>query len=142
MTRNRSLRSFLHPASGALILAFDWLLFSGSVLSLGLGTIALSSIGFVLGLISVAFVQHHYGHDPMVTSGLKGLLAGVAVGIPLPIAGTAVGGLVLSLSGLDQWKKWLGAGGEQPPEARGLDEGSPSPPENYSRGGGNARSKN
>lgn len=142
MTPDRSRRSFLQPASGALILALDWLLFSGNAVSLGVGTVALASIGFVLGLISVAFVQHRYGHDPMVTSGLKGLLAGIAVGIPLPIAGTAIGGLVLSLSGLDQWKRWFGLGGDDnPAEARGLDEGSPPSPENYSRDD-SARSKN
>lgn len=142
MPPDRSPRSFLQPASGALILALDWLLFSGNAVSLGMGTVALASIGFVLGLISVAFVQHRYGHDPMVTSGLKGLLAGIAVGIPLPIAGTAIGGLVLSLSGLNQWKQWFGLGGEdKPTEARGLDEGSPPSSENYSRGG-SARSKN
>lgn len=139
MTRDRSLQSFLHPASGALILAFDWLLFSGSAISLGLGTIALASAGFVLGLIGVAFIQHHYGPDPMITSGLKGLLAGVVVGIPLPIAGTAVGGLVLSLSGLDRWKRWLGLSTGDASDERSLDDGASSPPDAYSRGG-NARS--
>lgn len=142
MTRDdRSLHSFLHPASGALILAFDWLLFSGSVVSLGLGTIALSSIGFVLGLIGVAFIQHHYEHDPMVTSGLKGLLAGAAVGIPLPIAGTAVGGLVLTLSGLDSWKKWLGLSCKPSADPRELRDGSAASSDDYSRDD-NARSKN
>ena len=103
----RSEDSFLHPASGAIILALDWLLFSGNVLSLGLGTGVLAFVGFVLGLLGVGFVQHRYGHEPMITSGLKGVLAGAAVGIPFPIAGTAVGGLVLSLSGLNRWKKRL-----------------------------------
>jgi hypothetical protein len=32
----------------------------------------------------------------------KGLLSGIAVGIPFPIAGTAVGGAVLALSGLNR----------------------------------------
>lgn len=107
MSSSRADSSFLHPASGAIILALDWLLFSGNVLSLGLGTGAIASIGFVLSLLGVGFVQHRYGHEPMITSGLKGVLGGIAVGLPFPIAGTAVGGLVLSLSGLDRWKKRL-----------------------------------
>lgn len=101
-------RTFFHPASGALILALDWLLFSGNVFSLGLGTPALASAGFALGLASVTVVQRRYGHDALGKSALKGLLAGVAVGVPLPIAGTAVGALILSLSGLNRWKRRLG----------------------------------
>lgn len=108
-------RSFLHPASGAIILALDWLLFSGNVLSLGLGTSVIAFIGFVLSLIGVGFVQHRYGHEPMLASGLKGVLGGIAVGLPFPIAGTAVGGLVLSLSGLDRWKNRLT--GSQPADS-------------------------
>jgi len=107
MSSSRSDHTFLHPASGGIILALDWLLFSGSALSLGLGTSVLASVGFVVGLLSVSFVQYRYGHEAIIASGLKGVLAGIAVGIPFPIAGTAVGGFVLTLSGLDRWKKRL-----------------------------------
>lgn len=107
MSSAHSDHTFLHPASGAVILALDWLLFSGSVLSLGLGTGVLAFTGFVLGLIGVSFVQHRYGQEPMITSGLKGVVAGMVVGVPFPIAGTAVGGIVLSLSGLGRWKQRL-----------------------------------
>lgn len=95
---------FLHPASGLLILAFDWLLFSGSVLSLGLSTPALAALGFVLGAAGTGFVQARYGGDGGLKSTLKGLLGGLAVGVPLPIAGTAVGGAVITLSGLDRFR--------------------------------------
>lgn len=136
MPTDRTSYSFLHPASGAVILALDWILFSGSVLSLGLGSMALSSIGFVIGLIGVAIVQHRYGPDPMITSGLKGLLAGVVVGVPLPIAGTAVGGLILSLSGLDRWKKLL-PGRSQEAETPETSAASDSQPTTgYSTGAG------
>lgn len=134
--------SFLHPTSGAVILALDWILFSGNVLSLGLGSMALSSIGFVLGLIGVAVVQHRYGPDPMIMSGLKGLLAGVVVGIPLPIAGTAVGGLILSLSGLDRWKKLLLPGRSDEAETHETSAASDAKSTGYSTGAGeNTRSK-
>lgn len=99
---DRTTTRFLHPASGILILGLDWLFFSGSVLSLGLSTPALSLFGFVGGAVGTGLLQARYGRDARSTSGLKGLLGGIAVGIPLPVAGTALGGLVLTLSGLDR----------------------------------------
>ena len=93
---------FLHPASGVLILGLDWLLFSGSILSLGLSTPALGALGFLLGAVGTGLIQAQYGHDSGGMSLLKGVLGGVAVGIPLPIAGTAAGGAVIALSGLDR----------------------------------------
>lgn len=92
----------LHPASGVLILGLDWLLFSGTVLSLGLSTPMLAALGFALGTGGTALLQRWYGGDSGLKSILKGLLGGVAVGIPMPIAGTAVGGAILTLSGLNR----------------------------------------
>lgn len=97
---------FLHPASGLLILGLDWLFFSGAVVTLGLSTPALALLGFILGALGTGLLQHRYHEDSMGKTLLKGLLAGVAVGIPLPIAGTAVGGGVLALSGLNKfWER-------------------------------------
>jgi 4-amino-4-deoxy-L-arabinose transferase-like glycosyltransferase len=101
-----SLRTrFLHPASGALILGLDWLLFSGSALTLGLSTPMLALIGFALGGVGTGLIQGRYGRDKNTTSVVKGFLGGLAVGIPLPIAGTALGGGILTLSGLDRLRK-------------------------------------
>ena len=102
-TRDRSSSRFLHPASGALILGLDWLLFSGSVLSLGLSTPALAVLGFVTGAVGTGLLQARDGRDSRTQVLLKGLLGGLAVGVPLPIAGTAVGGAILALSGLDRF---------------------------------------
>ena len=96
---------WLHPASGLLILALDWLLFSGSALSLGLSTPMMALIGFALGGVGTGIIQARYGRNGTTKSVLKGLLSGLAVGIPLPIAGTAVGGAILTLSGLDRLRK-------------------------------------
>lgn len=93
--------AILHPASGALILGLDWLLFSGSALTLGLSSIALAALGFALGGLGTGLIQRTYHGDGTAKSILKGLLAGIAVGIPFPIAGTAVGGGILALSGLN-----------------------------------------
>lgn len=101
---DRTAARFLHPASGILILGLDWLLFSGSVLSLGLSTPALSLLGFAVGAVGTGLIQARYGGDARSTSSLKGLLGGIAVGLPLPVAGTALGGLILTLSGLDRLK--------------------------------------
>lgn len=93
---------FFHPASALLILGLDWLLFSGSVLTLGFSTGTLALIGLGLGGVGTVWVQRRFADDGSVASLMKGALGGVAVGIPLPVAGTAVGGGILALSGLDR----------------------------------------
>lgn len=108
---NASSSTFLHPASGAVILGLDWLLFSGTVVSLGLSTPVLGVLGFVAGTIGTAVIQKMYGGDGSGKSLLKGLLGGIAVGIPMPIAGTAVGGAVIALSGLNRLMKRNGRRG-------------------------------
>ena len=93
--------TILHPASGALILGLDWLLFSENAVTLGLSTFLVAAIGFVVAGFSVGVVQRRYGTDGVGIAVLKGLLAGITVGIPLPVAGTAVGGGIVALSGLN-----------------------------------------
>ena len=93
---------FLHPASGGLILGLDWLLFSGNALTLGLSTLPLAVLGFVLGGVGTGIIQAQYSQDSGAKSLFKGLVGGFAVGIPMPIAGTAIGGAILALSGLDR----------------------------------------
>lgn len=98
----RRTNTFLHPASGLLILGLDWLFFSGTALSLGLTTPALALLGFGIGALGTGMLQRIYGGEGRLKSVLKGLLGGLVVGIPLPIAGTAVGGFILALSGLNR----------------------------------------
>lgn len=95
-----SLRRFFHPASGALILGLDWVLFSGNALTLGLSIVALTTLGFLVATTGTGWIQARYGNDSRAKSLLKGLLGGLAVGVPFPIVGTAVGGAILALSGL------------------------------------------
>jgi hypothetical protein len=101
----RTAGTFVHPATGALILGLDWMLFSGTVVSAGTAWWILSAAGFVLGTAGAAFLQRRFGGDTMRMSVAKGLAAGVVVGLPLPVAGTAVGGWVLAASGLDRLRR-------------------------------------
>lgn len=112
--------TFLHPASGALILGLDWLLFSGTVVTLGLSTVSSIGGGFLLGGLGTAWIQRSYGGDGVGASLGKGVLAGLTVGLPLPIAGTAVGGGILALSGLN--RLWKPSSSHPSGDSRHLDE--------------------
>jgi hypothetical protein len=91
----------LHPTSGALILGLDWVLFSENAMTLGLSTPLSIGLGFALAGIGTAVTQRLYHDDGLGWVVAKGLLGGITVGIPLPVAGTAVGGGILALSGLN-----------------------------------------
>ena len=93
-------RRFVLPATGAWILALDWLLFSSNLLSAWLATPAVMVIGFVLGSTGTYLTQRRAAKDALWSAVLKALLAGIVVGLPWPIGGTLVGGWVLLTSGL------------------------------------------
>lgn len=97
--------SFLHPATGALILGLDWLLFSGEMASGGLALPVAAIAGFTAAALGTCLVQRFWAKEGWGRSLLKGLLGGVVVGIPVPIGGTLVGGAVLASSGLDRLRE-------------------------------------
>ena len=97
-------RRLLHPVSGLIILGLDWLFFGSNLLSGGALTIVWSLVGLLAGGLSVMLVQKRIQGDSTKSSFWKGLIAGVAVGLPFPIVGTALGAFVLTLSGLDMLK--------------------------------------
>lgn len=94
--------SFLHPATGALILGLDWLLFSGTVATGGAALMLSVLLGLTLGAIGTCAIQRFWAKERWSRALLKGMLGGVVVGLPFPIGGTLVGGAVLASSGLDQ----------------------------------------
>lgn len=100
----RGSHSFLHPASGGLILGADWLFFSGMVFTGGIGLPVSVGLGFLSGLIGVTCAQRFVAKEGWGKSVAKGLLSGVVVGLPFPIFGTLLGGAVLAMSGLDQMR--------------------------------------
>ena len=91
---------WLLPATGAWILGLDWLLFAQNTLVLGLATPLTVVVGFVSGALGTYFLQSRYAGDRGPSAWLKSLLAGIVVGIPVPLAGTFVGGWILFNSGL------------------------------------------
>lgn len=106
MSQKTSSSTVLHPASGAVILGLDWLLFSENAITLGFSTLIVAVVGFVVAGLGTALIQRTYGADSTGVALLKALLAGITVGIPLPVAGTAVGGGILALSGLNSlWSR-------------------------------------
>ena len=87
-------------AFNLLIMGLDWLLFSEDVASFGLLIPLTPMVGLVAGGIGTYLLQTRYGQDSKLAAGLKGLLAGILVGIPFPLAGTMAGGAILASSGL------------------------------------------
>ena len=93
-------RTFYHPASGAAILALDWLFF-GLEWELGPASLVLScAAAFAATYFVVERVQRRWGGDEPRTARLKALLGAAAAGAPFAVGGTVLGGLILLLSGL------------------------------------------
>jgi hypothetical protein len=88
-----------------IILGLDWLLFGGNALTAGTMTALVVVLGFVLGGLSTALIQRLLDGESWGSSLFKGLLAGIVVGVPLPIFGTFVGGIILGLAGLSHLRK-------------------------------------
>ena len=98
-------RRFILPATGLWILVLDWLLFSSNMLSAWLATPVVAVLGFILGGGGAFLAQRKKAADSLLSAMFKGLLAGVAVGVPWPIGGTLIGGWVLLTSGLADARK-------------------------------------
>jgi hypothetical protein len=102
---NPDKRRLMLPATGAWILALDWLLFTSNALSAGTATLVVMIIGFVLGSAGTYVIQWRFAGDAPWKAFLKAVLAGVLVGLPWPVGGTLFGGWVLLFSGLGNAKK-------------------------------------
>jgi hypothetical protein len=100
-------RRFMLPVTGLLIMGLDWLFFSEEAASLGFAIPFTSLVGFVTGALGAYFLQRKYGLDSRPAALFKSVLAGVLVGIPLPLAGTLAGAWILTTSGLASFKDRL-----------------------------------
>ena len=97
--------SFLHPMSGGLLLLVDNIFFGANALTGGMATPVSSALAFLVTGCGVYSIQRNRSLDPVGTSLVKALGAGLVAGIPTSISGTALGALVLLLSGLDGSKR-------------------------------------
>jgi hypothetical protein len=91
---------FMLPATGLLVLGLDWLLFSGEAATLGMAAPVTAVLGFLAGSIGTYLLQRRFGRDNHSAALAKGVLTGLFVGVPFPMAGTLVGAWVLATSGL------------------------------------------
>ena len=91
--------------TGAWILALDWLLFSSNTLTAWTATPIVMVVGFVLGSAGTYVIQSRGANDARWRAVLKATLAGIVVGIPLPVGGTLIGGWVLACSGLGKARR-------------------------------------
>ena len=100
---------WLHPASGLLILAVDWLFFAVEVATLEL-TLPLSCfLAFIVTTAGVFWIQRKKNNDYFGAAVAKAFLGGFLAGLPTPIGGTILGAFVLTLSGLSSWNQRRGA---------------------------------
>ena len=93
------------PATGAWILALDWLLFSSNALTALTATPAVMAVGFVLGSAGAYLIQRRGAKDGPWSAVLYPVSAGIVVGLPWPVGGTLIGGWVLLSSGLPNARK-------------------------------------
>jgi len=101
-------RGFYHPLSGLAILAIDWAFF-GLEWEFGPVTMALSSAAaFASCYVVVRRVQERWGGDEPGQARVKALLGAAAAGVPFAVGGTALGGLILALSGIKAGASRLG----------------------------------
>ena len=92
--------TFFHPLSGAVILGVDWLAF-GLEWASGFVLTAAASLGaFAIVFWAVYRIQLKLSGDSPKAAAAKAVIGAVAAGVPFPVTGTAVGGLILALSGL------------------------------------------
>ena len=94
-----AIRSFLHPAAGAFILGLDWLLFGGTAATGGAGLALSVVLGFLIGGLGTGLIQRIVAKDRAGAALLKGLIAGIVVGLPFPIGGRSWAAVLASSAG-------------------------------------------
>jgi hypothetical protein len=96
--------TFFHPASGAIILAIDFLGFGTELLSGLLDTPVVCVLSFFLALIPIFYVQMALRTEKWTVALGKAILGATLAGMPVFIGGTMLGVAVIAMSGLPESK--------------------------------------
>lgn len=99
---------WLHPASGALILAVDWVFFAPEALTAETAIVITAPLAFLVTTAGVFWIQRKRNGDSVRAALAKAVFGGIMAGIPTPIGGTLLGTLVLVLSGRSNWNQRRG----------------------------------
>ena len=94
------LNTFYHPASGVVILALDWLLFTSDLMTDFLALPVMCVLGFLATFPIVLAIQRAWGRNSWSSAIGKAFLGAFMVGLPFPVTGTLLGAGILALSGL------------------------------------------
>lgn len=97
--QRRAKRDLLHPVAAATMLGLDWLVFTSGLVTGALSLPLASGVAALIAAVTTLRLQRRQG-DGLWSARAKALLVGVLVALPLPIAGSAIGGWVLGVSGL------------------------------------------
>ena len=98
--------TLLHPMSGVLVIALDYLCFGAE---LPLVTIPLVCLFAFLGSgFGVYIIQRNLAGNSRTKSLLKALICGIITAFPTPVFGTVLGSLVLAVSGLQWFERSFG----------------------------------
>lgn len=95
-------KSWLRPASAAMILGVDWLFFGAEFITLGGGVLFASLAAFAITTAGVFWIQRSRNGDSRGSAAIKALFAGIVAGIPTSVSGTVLGTLVLLLAGISR----------------------------------------
>jgi hypothetical protein len=95
-----NLNTFYHPASGVVILGFDWLAFGSDIMTGFLALPVLCVVAFLVSFPIILAIQLKWSRDSLPNAIGKAFLGAFMVGLPFPITGTILGAAILVLSGL------------------------------------------
>ncbi len=95
--------TLLHPMSGILVIALDYLCFGGEITGILIPVAVV--VAFVATFIGVYIIQRNLSENPKGKSLFKAFICGVITAFPLPIFGTVLGSVVLAVSGLQWFEK-------------------------------------
>lgn len=102
----------VHFLSSMATILLDWLWFTIelpetlSVVALPALLPTILSVG-VVGFATVTMVQHYIAKDEWGPAAAKGLVMGIAAGVPYPVVGTIVGTPLLVWAGIHEAQKLL-----------------------------------